>query len=171
VKAQSQAFKEHLEMGNNHELRNACHKNIRLLSRIGARLPKLWWLRKTPLDWHVAVMLWVILGPYVEDRRRDFGPSYADSFVKYALASTKELLAQERNVWTLHDPDRVRKQDVCVTREDLIAMKKELDLSVKRRNWNHHSTCACCFHKAAVASVVYDDLRSSIHPKPCPCGD
>jgi hypothetical protein len=79
-------------------------------------------------------MLWVILGSYVEDRRSDYGPSYADTFLKYALASTKHLLAQKRDVWTIRDPERSRKQDVCITRDDLLIMQEDVRRSLKRRN-------------------------------------
>jgi len=133
-KPQNQGFKEYLELEGNTELLDSCHKNIRLLSRIGARLPKVPWLKRTPLDWHVAAILWMILGPYVEDRRKESGPSYADTFLKYALASTKHLLAQKRDTWTIRDPDRSRRQDVSLSREELLAMQKELKLSRKRKN-------------------------------------
>ncbi len=133
-KPQNQVFKEYLESEGSTELLDSCHKNIRLLSRIGARLPKVPWLKRTPLDWHVAAILWMILGPYVEDRRKESGPSYADTFLKYALASTKHLLAQKRETWTIRDPDRSRKQDVSFSREELLAMQKDLKLSRKRKN-------------------------------------
>lgn len=130
---QNQMFKEHLESSGDKNLLDACHKNIRLLSRIGARLPRIWWLRRTPVDWHVAAILWMILGPYIEERRKESGPTYADMFLVYALASTKRLLAQKRRTWTLRDPDRKRKQDVIFTRDEFLAMRKELKRSLMRK--------------------------------------
>ena len=133
-KSQSQILQEFLELGTDQELLGACDKNIRLLSRIGARLPSLRWLKRTPLDWHVAAILWIILGPYVEGRRKEAGPTYAYTFLKYALASTEHLLAQERDTWILRDPDRLRGRDVQFSREQLLAMKKQLTLSLKRKS-------------------------------------
>jgi hypothetical protein len=125
------AFKKLLDSSDNKELLDSCHKNIRLLSRIGARLPKVWWLKRTPLDWHVAAILWFILGSYVEERRREFGPSYAEWFLRYALSSTNRLLSQKRNSWTLRDPDRSRRSDVSISRQELVKMKDNLKSSLK----------------------------------------
>jgi hypothetical protein len=126
ARAQSELFKELLEADSVGELLNHCHSNIRLLSRIGSRLPRVPWLRRTPLDWHIPVLMWVILAPYIEERRREAGPSYADNFLRYALASTKRLLKQERDTWTIRDPDRNRNLDVIITRQFLVQIKKDL---------------------------------------------
>jgi hypothetical protein len=133
AKSRSQAFKEHLESQGTQELLTHCHKNIRLLSRIGSRLPIIPWLKRTPVDWHVAALLWMILGPYVESRRAEAGPTYADNFLKYALASTDHLLSQERDTWTIRDPDRTRKQDVSFSRAEMKAMRNELKKRRKRK--------------------------------------
>jgi len=127
------AFKERLESGKDGDLLKSCHQTIRLVSRIGARVPTVRWLRRTPIDWHVAALLWIVLGPYVQARRREAGPSYAESFLKYALASTKRLLSQKRDAWLIRDPDRSRKCDVRYAREDLLLIKEELRSEIKRK--------------------------------------
>jgi hypothetical protein len=133
LKEKREAFKELLERGEDEKLRSSCHQVIRLVSRIGARLPRIWWLKRTPVDWHVAALLWIVLGPYVEERRQEAGPTYAESFVRYALASTKRLLAQRRDTWIIRDPDRTRREDVQYSRKDVLAIRKELKLSLKRK--------------------------------------
>ena len=133
AKARSQAFKDFVELHGDKKLLDACHTNIRLLSRIGSRLPLIPWLKRTPLDWHVAALLWMILGPYVEGRRDEAGPTYADNFLRYALASTDHLLAQKRDTWTIRDPDRTRMQDVTFSRAEMKAMRIELKASLKRK--------------------------------------
>lgn len=133
AKGRSDAFKQLLETPGNEKLVADCHENIRLLSRIGARLPKSWLLKKTPLEWHVAAILWMILGSYVEGRRKEAGATYANHFLAYALASTKELLGQERDEWTLRDPNQVRNKNVTFTRDELVAMTVELKKSLKRK--------------------------------------
>jgi len=126
-KTRSVAFAEYLESSEDGCLLDACYKNIRLFNRIGARLPKLWSLRRTPLDWHVAAVMWMILGPYVDKRRDESGRSYAESFLMYALASTGRLLKQKNRLsWTVRDPDRARKQDVVFTRQEFVAAKADL---------------------------------------------
>ncbi len=127
----SERFKEKLEELNTQELRDACHKNIRLVSRMGSRLPRIWWMRKTPLDWHVPVMLWMILGPYVKERRKETSASYAQSFLEYAYVSSKRLLKQNRDTWVLRDPDRSRKRDVGISRDELIKLQADIKHSLK----------------------------------------
>jgi hypothetical protein len=127
------AFAALLQSGGNVKLNEACHKNIRLLSRIGARLPRTLFFKNTPLDWHVAAILWLIVGSYVEGRRDEAGPSYAERFLGYAQASTKRLLSQKRNIWTVRDPNRARSRDVVFTRDEMLDALKELRASLKRR--------------------------------------
>jgi len=129
-KARNQVFKEMLGSMDHSELRGLCDENVRRFSRIGARLPLLPCLRNRVLDWHVVVFLWEILGPYVEERRRTAGPSFAESFLEYALASVKRLLKQRRNKWVIIDPNVARKRNVEVTRERLVQMREELQSSL-----------------------------------------
>jgi hypothetical protein len=125
------AFKELLEKPGKEieELRDSCDENIRLFSRVGARLPHIW--RRRALDWHVVVILWEILGPYVEERRREAGPTFAKSFLEYALASAKHLQEQDRGEWVIRDPDFSRKRNVTIDRARLVQMQKELKKSLK----------------------------------------
>ena len=112
-----------------HKLNDAAHKNIRLLSRIGARMPTRFTpsMRKTVLDWYVVVILWVMLGPYVMARRADAGRTYAHTFLVYALESVKHLLEQGQQTMTVRDPDRGRKKDVVLHKTDLIRIQHELE--------------------------------------------
>jgi hypothetical protein len=132
AKGRGDAFKRLLETPGNEELLEDCLENIRLLSRIGARLPKTWLIKKTPIEWHVAAILWTILSSFVEGKRKEVGPSYANNFLAYARVSTKELLGQKRNKWTLRDPDTVRRCDVIFTREEMSATEAELKESLER---------------------------------------
>lgn len=129
-KARNQAFKDMLSLMEHEQLREICNDNIRLFSRVGARLPLWPTLKNRVLDWHVVVFLWEILGPYVEERRRAAGPSFAVSFLGYALASVKRLLRQRRDEWVIVDPDLARKQNVSVTRNRLEQMREELQASL-----------------------------------------
>jgi hypothetical protein len=132
-KTQRQLFKEKLETPDNVTLREICRKDIRLLSRIGARRPTKWFSSKNvALDWHVVVLLWEMLGLYVEERREEAGPTYAKPFLEYARASADQLLKQDRNTWTIRDPDLRRKQNVILTRERLEEMEEELGKSLER---------------------------------------
>src|SRR5439155_935410 len=79
-KSRNQRFKELLEQKENENLREICDADIRLFSRVGARLPFWPSLRNRALDWHVVVFVWEMLGPYVEERRCAAGPSFAKSF-------------------------------------------------------------------------------------------
>ncbi|MGA2242284.1 MAG: hypothetical protein ABSH11_09630 [Verrucomicrobiota bacterium] len=128
----NQMFKKILGSKGKSDLRELCDENIRLFSRVGARLPRLPHLRNRVLDWHVVVFLWEILGPYVEERRRAAGPSYAKPFLEYAFASVEHLLEQKRNEWVIVDPDMARKNNVTLTRDHLTQMKVELKKSLKQ---------------------------------------
>ncbi len=130
--AQNELFKKLLNT--DEKLLDSCNKHIRLLSRIGSRLPRIPWLRRTPLDWHIPVLLWAILSPYIEDRRKESGPSYAENLLRYTLASTKRLLRQKRQTWELRDPDRMRNQNATITREQLEHFKKQLKSALKSRS-------------------------------------
>jgi hypothetical protein len=127
----NERFRERIEQTEHENLREICDDNVRLFSRIGARLPLFPPLRNRVLDWHVVVFLWEILGPYVEQRRRAAGPAFAKSFLKYALASVNRLLKQKRNKWVIADPDLTRKHDVDVTRARLVQMQGELRAGLK----------------------------------------
>jgi hypothetical protein len=125
-KARNEVFKEMLGSEEHTELKDICDENIRLFSRVGARLPLLPPLRGRVLDWHVVVFLWEILGPYVEERRRAAGPSFAVTFLKYALASVKHLQKQKRDSWVVIDPNVTRKHDVVITRTRMAQMQEDL---------------------------------------------
>ena len=129
----NERFREMLDDGAHGELREACDDNIRLFSRIGARLPLLPWSRRRALDWHVVVLIWEILGPYVRKRREEAGPSFAEPFLRYALASLKRLSKQKRDLWVIVDPDRSRKNDVILTRDRLSELQVELRQSLAIR--------------------------------------
>jgi len=133
LRIRSERFKLLLDADTEGTILNPCHKNIRLLSRVGSRLPRVWWLRRTPLDWHIPVLMWVILAPYIEERRKEAGPSYADNFLRYALKSTGRLLKQKRDTWIIRDPDRARNQNVTITRPYLVNIKKDLEKSLKSK--------------------------------------
>jgi hypothetical protein len=127
-----ECFKKLLDDPQNEKLKNACDDNVRLLSRIGARIP-FWPFRRRALEWHVVVLLWEILGPYVERRRKEAGPSFARWFLTYALKSIGNLLSQHRVEWIIADPDVGRRQNVILTRARLIELqsnlKKNLEMS------------------------------------------
>ena len=132
-KIRNELFKSELEKPGNEALRDICHDHSRLMSRIGARLPFSPSFKSRALEWHVPVFLWEILGHYILSRRNDSGPSYAESFLEYALASVNRLLKQKgRNTWTIHDPNVPRKQDVVLTRDYLMKMKMGLIAELKR---------------------------------------
>lgn len=111
---------------------DVCDENVRLFARVGARLPWAPPFRTRALEWHVVVLLWWILGPYVIKRRRLAGPAFARTFVRYALASAKLMIEQERDHWTIVDPKR--KSDVTLTRDDVLLMINELKAE-KYRNY------------------------------------
>jgi hypothetical protein len=130
----NQMFKNILGSAERHELKDLCDENIRLFSRVGARLPIFPPLRNRALDWHVVVFLWEILGPYVEERRVAAGPSFAAPFLEYAFASVERLLRQKRNSWEIIDPDVIRNRNVTITREHLERMRDKLRRSLASRS-------------------------------------
>jgi hypothetical protein len=87
-------------------LKKVCDKNIRLFSRVGSRLPLWPALRNQVLDWHVVVFMWEILSPYVRERRKDAGRTFAQQFLEYALASAERLLEVQgkRKGWGIVHP-------------------------------------------------------------------
>ncbi len=131
-KARSDAFAVLIE--ENPDLQKASHQNIRLMSRIGARLPRTPFFKRTPLEWHVAAILWMILSSYVEKRREESGRTFAQTFLRYALLSIRQLLKQERERWMVRDPDRTRKQDFEFSRAEIEAAAQAIRASLKRRS-------------------------------------
>ena len=89
-----QAFLELIK--SNPELAEKCNYEIALMSRIGNCLPWLPWLRRRAVRWfpHSVVFLWEILGPYVEQRRKDSVPRWGHDFVRFALECLKEIRSQ-----------------------------------------------------------------------------
>jgi hypothetical protein len=114
------------------KLQNACDNNIRLMSRIGARLPHLFRFKRIPIEWHVAAATWIILASYVEGKRNEVGPTFAKHFIPYALASTKGLLKQKRETWVLRDPNG--KRDMTFTVQDMKSTREDLKRSLRRNN-------------------------------------
>jgi len=124
-KRRNELFREEVEKPNNRKLRETCAENIRCLSRIGARMPWIRPLRRIVLDWHVVVWFWEILGPYVLQKRREVGSSYATAFMTYTLASLERLLKQQREEWVISDTALPGKR-VILSRAHLEQMKVEL---------------------------------------------
>lgn len=114
------------------KLREAANANIRLMSRIGAGLPRLH--RKQPLGWLVVVYVWEVLGPYAIFRRRLAGSTYAEDFLRYAQKSAKALLKQDRKEWTVFDPNQNRKCDVKLSRARIESIVEEIDSELNGRS-------------------------------------
>ena len=133
----NERFRLMLEDSRHKDLRDNCNDAIRLFSRVGARLPRI--MKRHPLDWHVVVFMWEILGPYVCDRRQKAGPTFAVTFLEYARRSTKHLLKQNRDVWFVVDPKRDRKCDVEISRTRLEQICEEITIELKRdkRQWSY----------------------------------
>ena len=132
AQARSDAFTALIEQSS--ELQAACHQNIRLMSRIGARLPRTPFFKRTPLEWHVAAILWMILSSYVDKRREESGRTFAQTFLRYALLSIRQLLKQKRDRWMVRDPERTRKQDFEFSRQEMEAAVLMIRTSLKRKS-------------------------------------
>lgn len=130
VKLESNSFESDEEKKKESaKIKELCDQQIRLFSRIGASRPRLYWSRKIPLEWHVVVLMWVILGPYIENKRNSFaGYTYARTFMEYANASAKLMLKTNQETWRISDPDPSR-QNHCEVKRDHI---KQIRIDITR---------------------------------------
>ena len=122
----SQKFCDLLRMPHN-PLRNVCDEQMRLLQMIGGQLP--WWppFRKRVLNWfpHAIIFMWVILGAYVQERRKSTGWSlWANDVENLARAAAQHILKIVDGGIVLVDPDQQRANDYAIPRERLEKIAK-----------------------------------------------
>lgn len=86
------------------DLRDKCDRQIVLFSKLGELLtpkPISWVIsNKSVLQWfpHSVVILWVILNPYIQERRKNLGEWWAKSFSDFTGACVQSLLSRVGHV-------------------------------------------------------------------------
>jgi hypothetical protein len=115
----------------NDDLRTECDKQMVLFNRLGHLLtprPISWIVSNDSiLQWfpQSAVLLWLILSPYIDERRKRAGPWWAKQFEEFVLASVNFLLCNGAAPLEMYHP---RKRDVRldVGKEELREMQRKL---------------------------------------------
>ncbi len=129
LEAKSKAFCDSL--WENPELREKCDRQIVLFNRLGHLLtprPISWVVRNESIfQWfpQSVALLWLILRPYIAERRRRAGKWWARQFEDFVLASVNFLLRNGVGTLEMYHPSR-RDLGLNVSREELRQMKRGL---------------------------------------------
>lgn len=80
------------------ELKRHCDRQIELFNGLGVIISP--WLTRTEtyvrIFPHAAIYIWIILRPYITQRRRDAGRFFAEPMLKFALACAEFLIKENR---------------------------------------------------------------------------
>jgi hypothetical protein len=79
---------------------------------------------------HAAVMVWLILGPYIKQRREDSGSWFATPLLKFALASVRYVIRQNpRGSLRMRHPDG--SFGLELTPANILQIKTDLEVALK----------------------------------------
>jgi hypothetical protein len=129
AEAKSDAFCQSL-WGNPH-LRTKCDRQIVFFNRLGHLLtPRLisWIVSNEPiLQWfpQSVVILWLILRPYIQERRRRAGRWWARQFEQFVLASVSFLLRNGEGTLEMYHPQR-RDLKLDISKQELRSILGQL---------------------------------------------
>jgi hypothetical protein len=110
------------------KLKRKCELHILMFSRLGqirryALIRRGVYVRMFP---HTVVLFWIMLKPYIEERRKLTGEWWGEDFMDLTAKCLKYLLKKRgRSLW-LFDTDRIRKRELEITTSDLRLAQTEL---------------------------------------------
>jgi hypothetical protein len=116
------------------QLRGKCERNIVLFSRLGQMRRYTLFHRRAYMKLfpHAVVLFWMMLQPFIEERRRLTGERWASDFKDLTAMCLGYLLENPEIELCLFDSDRKRKSDFKILRSDLLRLQGELT-SAKRK--------------------------------------
>ncbi len=130
VEAKSEAFCESL--WHNHELRTKCDRQLVLFNKLGYLLapPPISWIvsNESILQWfpQSVAILWLILTPYITERRKKNGQWWAKQFSDYTAASVSFLLRNGVQILEMFHPDRSDFPGLTIGKDQLQAIQRQL---------------------------------------------
>jgi hypothetical protein len=118
----------------NKDLKSRCEQHILLFNRLGqirryALFHRRDYIRLFP---HTVVLFWMMLQPYIEERRSLSGEWWGNDFRDLTEACLRYLLRNPDRKLCLYDGDRGRRNDLFIPTSDLRQLQ-ELLISEKRK--------------------------------------
>jgi hypothetical protein len=112
-------------------LKQRCDRQIALFNDLGVTISS-WYSQRQPLVElfpHAAVYIWIILGPYIIQRRRDTGEWLAKPLLRFTLECASFILEknQERGLEL-----RGRGSRVSISRRDLLEVQRQLAVELQQ---------------------------------------
>ncbi len=130
VETKSEAFCRSLK--DNRALRTSCDRQLVLFNKLGYLLtpPPISWFvsNESLLQWfpQSVAILWLILTPYIQERRRRFGKWWAKQFSRLTAESVKFLLSQGVQTLEMYHPNQHDSPGLTISKEHLERVQREI---------------------------------------------
>jgi hypothetical protein len=109
------------------DLRHEITLQIAVFSRAQTFIP---WIQKYKVEDfvpHIAVMLWAMAYPLIQERRQDAGPSWGRPFAKLVSWSLSVLTQSAAGTLTIRDPDSHRNNSFRIDERTFVRLRDEVD--------------------------------------------
>lgn len=114
-------------------LKTSCDRQIALFNDLGITVGS-WYSQSGPLVEifpHAAIYIWIILHPYIIQRRKDTGKWLAEPLLKFALECVAFVL-KENGDRGLHLRNGDGTDGLTITRGDLLAVERQISAELDR---------------------------------------
>lgn len=131
IKDRSEEFCKRIwkEEKDNTELKRSCEHQIVLFNRLGQISRRAWFYKRdyVKLFPHAVVLFWIMIRPYIVERRAMTGDWWASDFQQLTKQCLKFLFDDNPNAQlSLYDRDRQRKKDLIIPTSHLRELQDEL---------------------------------------------
>lgn len=124
------------EEESNAELKTSCERQIVLFNRLGQISRRAWFYKRdyVKLFPHAVVIFWIMLKPYIVNRRGMTGDWWGSDFEQLTKRCLEFLFDENPNAHlSLYDHNRERKKDLIIPTSHLRELQVELSLPQQKR--------------------------------------
>jgi hypothetical protein len=109
-------------------IKNACDRQILLFETLGGLARNTVFHREQFVSVfpHSVIAFWVMLQPYIEERKRRTGPWWAQNFRKFTVKCIKFILEQKEPRVRIHNASRDESEDLIIDARELRLLRSKI---------------------------------------------